>query len=207
MLEKIVEEVSEELRKRETDIDLLMNNARRARVTSKQVIQSVHNSRFQDAEDKLENIRAHLTEMKGILDKRPELVSFDAVSAAREEYAEAYIIYRLSTQGEFPSPQETGVPHNSFLLGLGDVPGELRRQALNALRVGDLRKAEKRLELMERIYLSLVSMDETPMLKGFRRKMDITRGVIERTRSEVTAEMGRRRLADSVDRLYDRLGL
>ena len=105
----------------------------------------------------------------------------------------------------FP-PEEITVPHYSYLLGLGDVPGELRRQALDALRVGDLDLAESRLVMMEHIYLNLVSMDETHLLKGLRRKMDITRGVIERTRSEVTAEVGRRRLNESVERLYERLG-
>jgi predicted translin family RNA/ssDNA-binding protein len=58
---------------------------------------------------------------------------------------------------------------------------------------------------MESIYLNLVSMDEAPLLKGLRRKMDIARGVIERTRSEITAEAGRRRLDESVRRLSERL--
>jgi len=58
---------------------------------------------------------------------------------------------------------------------------------------------------MESIYLSLISMEEAPMLRGLRRKMDIARGVIERTRSEITAEAGRRRLDESVRRLTERL--
>ena len=65
--------------------------------------------------------------------------------------------------------------------------------------------AEERLETMEEIYLNLVSMEEAPMLRGMRRKMDIARGVIERTRSEVTAEAGRRRLDESVRRLSEKL--
>ncbi len=94
----------------------------------------------------------------------------------------------------------------SYLLGLGDVPGELRRQALDALRLGDIETAEARLSTMEEIYLSLVTMEEVALLKGLRRKLDIARGVIERTRSEVTAEAGRRRLGESVRRLTERLG-
>ena len=207
MLEKIVEDAADQLRKREKDIDQLMSNARKARVTSKQAIQNVHNNRYEDAEIRLSTVKEYLSEVSTILERRPDLVSFDAVSAARQEYAEASIIYRLSTRGDFPTPEDIAVPHNSYILGLGDVPGELRRQSLDALRVGDLDKAEGLLAIMERIYLSLVSMNETPMLKGLRRKMDIARGVIERTRSEVTAEVGRRRLGASVDRLYDRLGL
>jgi len=86
------------------------------------------------------------------------------------------------------------------------VPGELRRQALDALRRGDIETAEARLSTMQEIYLTLVIMEEVPLLKGLRRKLDITRGVIERTRSEVTAEAGRRRLEECMQRFTDRLG-
>ncbi len=122
-----------------------------------------------------------------------------------EEYAEASIIHGLRASNAFPSPEEIGVSTSIYLMGLGDVPGELRRQALDALRLGDLGRAESLLETMERIYLSLISMEEAPYLRGLRRKLDVARGVIERTRSEITAEVGRRRLDESVRRLAERL--
>ena len=206
MLEKIIEEIARELRKRVDDVDLIMDNSRQGRVLSKQSIMNVHNGDFEKASLKLKGASLHLVTVGKVLERHPEFKSYNEVSAAWEEYSEACIIYQLSTTGDFPTPEEITVPHYSYLLGLGDVPGELRRQALDALRVGDLDLAESRLVMMEHIYLNLVSMDETPLLKGLRRKMDIARGVIERTRSEVTAEVGRRRLNESVERLYERLG-
>jgi translin len=122
-----------------------------------------------------------------------------------EEYSEAQILYTLNETGAYPRPEDVGVSTRVYLMGLADVPGELRRQALDALRRGEMSLAEERLETMEEIYLNLVSMVEAPMLRGLRRKMDIARGVIERTRSEVTAEAGRRRLDESVRRLSERL--
>ena len=206
MLEKIITEIALELRKRVKDVDLIMDNSRQGRVLSKQSIMNVHNGELQMASSKLEAAEQHLRVVGEVLERHPEFRTYNEVSAAWEEYSEACIIHRLSTTGEFPTPDEINVPPYSYLLGLGDVPGELRRQALDALRTGDLDVAESRLVLMEHIYLNLVSMDETPLLKGLRRKMDIARGVIERTRSEVTAEVGRRRLNESVERLYERLG-
>ncbi len=206
MLEKIIEKIARELRKRVDDVDLIMDNSRQGRVLSKQSIMNVHNGDFEKASLKLKGASLHLVTVGKVLERHPEFKSYNEVSAAWEEYSEASIIYQLSTTGDFPTPEEITVPHYSYLLGLGDVPGELRRQALDALRVGDLDLAESRLVMMEHIYLNLVSMDETHLLKGLRRKMDITRGVIERTRSEVTAEVGRRRLNESVERLYERLG-
>ncbi len=205
MLEELVKRAAEELRVREAAIDDVMSRARRARVLSKQAIIRTHNGALEDAESRLQEARELLEEMKIIVDDYPELRRFDQVNAAKEEYSEACIIHALTSSGAFPNPEEVGVSMNVYILGLGDVPGELRRQALDALRVGDMELAEARLETMESIYLSLISMEEAPMLKGLRRKMDIARGVIERTRSEITAEAGRRRLDESVKRLTERL--
>jgi translin len=119
---------------------------------------------------------------------------------------EAKIIFSLAENSEFPDPKAVGVPITSYMLGLADVLGELRRQTLDALRTDDLKAAESLLETMEQIYLSLIAMEEASLLKGLRRKTDIARGIIERTRSDVTAEAGRKRLNESVRRLAEWLG-
>jgi translin len=206
LLEDLVKKGAEELRLRDKALDKLMERARRARILSKQAILKTHSGEEVEAGKRLEEASGLILEMDSIIKKHPELGRFDQVSAAKEEFSEASIVVGLTESGEFPDPAALGVPMTSYLMGLGDVPGELRRQALDALRLGDIETAEARLTRMEEIYLSLVTMDEVPLLKGLRRKLDIARGVIERTRSEVTAEVGRRRLGESVRSLTDLLG-
>jgi len=206
LLEELVKKGAEELRLRDKALDKVMERARRARILSKQAILRIHSGEVSEAGKRLEEASGLISEMDAIITEFPALGRFDQVSAAKEEFSEASIIMGLTESGEFPDPASLGVPMASYLMGLGDVPGELRRQALDALRLGDIETAEARLSTMEEIYLSLVTMEEVPLLKGMRRKLDIARGVIERTRSEVTAEAGRRRLGESVRRLTDRLG-
>ena len=206
MLEDLVKRGAEELRLRDKALDKVMERARRARILSKQAILRVHSGEELEAGKRLKEASGLISEMDAIIEEHPELGRFDQVSAAKEEFSEASIIMALTESGEFPDPASLTVPMTSYLMGLGDVPGELRRQALDALRLGDIETAEARLSTMEEIYLSLVTMEEVPLLKGLRRKLDIARGVIERTRSEVTAEAGRRRLGESVRRLTERLG-
>jgi translin len=205
LLEDLVKRGAEELRLRDKALDRIMERARRARILSKQAILRVHSGEASEAGKRVEEASGLISEMDAIIEKHPELGRFDQVSAAKEEFSEASIVMTLTESGEFPDPATLGVPITSYLMGLGDVPGELRRQALDALRVGDMETAEARLSTMEEIYLSLVTMEEVPLLRGLRRKLDIARGVIERTRSEVTAEAGRRRLGESVRRLSDKL--
>ena len=197
---------AEELRLRDKALDKVMERARRARILSKQAILRIHSGETVEAGKRLEEASDLISEMDTVIEEHPELGRFDQVSAAKQEFSEASIMMGLTESGEFPDPTALGVPMTAYLLGLGDVPGELRRQALDALRGGDIETAEARLSTMEEIFLSLVTMEEVPLLKGMRRKLDIARGVIERTRSEVTAEAGRRRLGESVKRLTEWLG-
>lgn len=205
MLDKLVRRAADELRVREQAIDRMMKAARGARVISKQAIQKIHTGNMKEADTKLKEAKKLILQMDCVLAEYPELGRFDQVSAAREEFSEASIIMTLTETSQFPQPSALGVPLTSYLMGLGDVPGELRRQALDALRVGDFEIAEARLERMEEIYLSLMAMEEMPMLRGLRRKSDIARGVIERTRSEITAEAGRSRLKEAMRQLLDRI--
>jgi len=194
-----------ELRTREKARDEMLTRSRRARMLSKQAIMLIHNGELKEAETRIGEARRLLDEAKPHLKDHAEL-GFDEMRAAREEYAEASILHGLRTAEAFPTPEAVGVPLPDYLLGLGDVVGELRREALDALRVGDLASAEAELTRMEHIYLSLVSAEEASLLlKGLRRKLDIARGVIERTRGELTAEAGRRRLGEAVEQLSEKL--
>ncbi|MEM3012075.1 MAG: hypothetical protein QW084_01770, partial [Candidatus Hadarchaeales archaeon] len=68
-----------------------------------------------------------------------------------------------------------------------DASGELRRAVLDCLRRGEFRPAEELFSLMEKIYELLVEFDyPDAVLPGMKRKQDVVRGLIERTRGELT---------------------
>ena len=94
------------------------------------------------------------------------------------------------------------MPSIPYVLGLMDVIGELRRRSLDSLRKGDVKTAEKCLEIMEHIYVEITVMDDAYLLvPGLRRKCDIARGVIEITRGDVTMETRRSSLERSIEEL------
>ena len=94
------------------------------------------------------------------------------------------------------------MPIVPYVLGLGDVVGELRRRALDFLRKGDAVKAEENLELMETVYVELTNLDDVQILvSGLRRKCDVARRVIEATRGDITIEVRRSQLEKSIKSL------
>jgi len=206
MLQEIIKKVSEHLRALDEAKDRAYPKARKARTLSKQSILKLHNGEPEKAQRLISEAANLLNEVRGVGEAFPGIQSSETVVAARQEYAEAAILHSLITLKKYPTPEELGVEETDYVLGLADVPGELRRQALDSLREGDLEAAESSLETMEEIYLYLVEAEEASMrLKGMRRKLDVARGVTERTRAEVTAEAGRRRLSRELKSFRDRL--
>jgi len=204
-LEEILSQAKEKLREKEKAKRQIEEASQKARVMAKQSILLVHRGEKETAEERLKEASKFLEDVKGLLDRYPEFSAHGVVAAAWEEYSEAKIFTALEKQGAFPEPLE--VPLESYILGLGDVVGELRRTALDDLREGRLDRAEERLKRMEEIYDVLISAEEMSiLLKELRRKIDIARGVIEATRGDLTLEAGRRRLAESMRELMEKMG-
>jgi translin len=205
VLVEIVRRMVEELVEKEKVREEALQKARRARILSKQSILLIHEGDLKQADMMIMEARRLLAEAKNQI-RDHGISPFEEVYEAEEEHAEASVLYGLKTSGLFPNPEEVGVSLESYILGVGDVVGELRREALDCLRLGMVERAEEDLKLMERIYLDLLTLEEASLLlKGLRRKLDVARGVIEATRGEVTSELARARLSASIQRLIEKL--
>ncbi len=106
---------------------------------------------------------------------------------AQKEYAEASITFALIQNIALPEADALGVSTPAYLNGLGETVGELRRFILDSLRRGDTSRCEELLDTMDDIYGILMAMDypET-VTHGLRRNSDAARGIIERTRGDLT---------------------
>ena len=179
---------------------------RRVLSLSKQAILFVHQERFNDATKFLEDAGKLFAKLLGLAKDHQDLLYSGLVDAASQEYSEACVLLGLVIEGQFISPEKLGVSASSYILGLADVIGELRRRALDSLRKGDIETAEDSLRIMEQIFIELTAMDDAYMLvKGLRRKCDIARRIIETTRGDVTIEVRRSSLENSIKRLEETL--
>lgn len=106
---------------------------------------------------------------------------------AQKEYAEACITFAFIQGTALPGANALRVPMPAYLHGLGEAVGELRRYILDSLRRGDTSRCESLLETMDDIYGVLMAMDyPDTVTHGLRRNSDAARGLIERTRGDLT---------------------
>lgn len=201
-LKTILGKIQEGLQKREKVHDEVQKDMRRATRFSKQAILFTHQARFEEAKKLLKEATELFGRLHSASETYPDMLYSGLVNAAHQEYAEARTFLILVREDRFISPEDIKVPSIDYVLGLADVVGELRRRALDSLRRGDVKTAEKCLHLMEDIYVELMAMDEAYMLvPGLRRKSDVARHLIETTRGDITIEARRSSLEKSMKEL------
>ncbi len=151
-------------------------------------IQALHRGDYDQAREWLNQARALAREAREHLaSEYPELYYAGYTQDALKEFVEASVVYRLLTQGDYPTPDELEVPPATYVRGLAEAVGELRRRCLDLLRHNYSPQVEILLEHMDAIYSLLVTMDYPDAITGgLRRWTDQVRGQIERTRGELT---------------------
>jgi translin len=140
------------------------------------------------------------------LETFPNLYHTGYTQDALKEYAEAQITCALILNKPLPSPEEIQVIHATYLKGLSEVVGELRRRCLDILRKGYSDEAERLLKSMDDIFAVLVTMDYADAItNGLRRQTDIARSIIERTRGDLTFSLRGEHLAQAIASLSSQL--
>ncbi|MEJ5226298.1 MAG: haloacid dehalogenase, partial [Anaerolineales bacterium] len=126
---------------------------------------------------------------------------------ALKEFVEAQATCALIRNEPLPTPEDLGVEPFTYLNGLAEVIGELRRRCLDILRHGYSDEAERLMTAMDDIYAILVTMDYPDAItNGLRRQTDVARSIIERTRGDITFSLRGEHLERAITRLSAQLG-
>jgi translin len=136
-----------------------------------------------------------------LVQAHPNIYWAGYVQDAQKEYAEANITYSVIAGERLPDAAELGVEPAAYLNGLGEAAGEMRRYILDIIRHGHAEKCERVLGVMEDIYSLLVTVDYPDAITdGLRRTTDMVRGVLERTRGDLTFALQQRELTEALSK-------
>ena len=163
--------------------------------SSANAIRAVHRNDFDEAKRLIAEASERLDETAGVRVDNPEIYYAGFLSDARKEFTEANITLAVISGGEIPDAETLGIDPPAYLNGMAEVIGELRRYILDALRRDDTGRCEELMELMDEIYGILVTVDfPEAVTGGLRHSTDAMRGVLERTRGDLTISLQQRRL-------------
>lgn len=199
----ILDDIDEKFDDKDTVRELALKSSRVIRRISSQMIQDIHRGTFDRR--KMNQALQEVSKIQSIVEDYPELYHSGFLRNGFQELAEAHILWRISEDKEPNPPEELGITPSSYLLGLADVVGELRRFSLDALTEGDLEEAKDCLEKMEIIKDNLMGFDYPKAIVPLKHKQDVARDLVEKTRGDLATSVRSDRLQDKMDDLLDKL--
>jgi translin len=207
-----LEDIANEIR---NDFDIRTNARDKALARARQLTRACSLAIRAVHRDDTDGLNEHLTEAHRLakalttdLVDHPDLFFAGYTQDALKEYAEANITCALIQDQALQTPEELGVGNATYLNGLAEVVGELRRRILDILRHGYSEEAERLLGYMDEIYSVLVTIDYPDAItNGLRRKTDIARSIIEKTRGDITFSLRGEHLEQAIERFSARLNV
>ncbi len=174
-----------------------------------EAIRAVHRREWENAEAKLSIVQAAANDLRAVVADYPDLAHSGYTSDALKEVVEAFATYAIIRDQPLPTPDTLKVDGAIYVNGLAEAATELRRFILDILRRedGSSAEAERLLEWMDAIYDQLVTFDFPDAITGdLRRRTDVVRGVLERTRGDLTTTIQQQRLQEALKQVEKRVG-
>ncbi len=205
-LEQIAEKIRKGFDVRTTARDQALAQARQLTRACALSIRAVHR-------DETDTMNEHLIEARTLADglrkdlaAYPDLFYAGYTQDALKEFVEANVTCALIQNKPLFTPAELNVADATYLNGLAEVVGELRRRTLDIIRHGYSQEAERLLGYMDEIYSVLVTMDYPDAItNGLRRQTDLARSIIEKTRGDVTFSLRGEHLEQAISKISAQL--
>jgi translin len=183
-LSDIASDIESQLNEKEEVREVALKSSRNIVRLCGMAVRSMHLGN--DPESDMNNAMEELHKLVGITRDFPDILYSGIVESAMQEYVEVKVLHSYTRGEELPSHKTLGVTPEAYILGIGDVIGEIRRLALDNIRRGTIDGAAKHLEHMEMLYDFLMNFNYPSSLVAVRRKQDIARSILEKTRGDVT---------------------
>ncbi|HAE85154.1 MAG TPA: haloacid dehalogenase [Anaerolineaceae bacterium] len=205
-LDQICDQIRQDFERKNARRDAALAQARQLTRHASLAVRAIHREEVQEAQAELQSARALVTALREGLKDDPDLYFTGYTQDAIKEYVEAQLTVALILDQPLPTPGELGAEYPAYLAGLTETLGELRRRCLDLLRPGYSSEVERLLRWMDDIFTQLVTMDfPDAITQGLRRRTDLARGIIERTRADITLSFRQSEMEAAINRLSDQL--
>jgi len=198
-LDKIVDKIEKSIDDKDKIRERALRSSREIIIGCRKAIQNIHQTQMKNAKNNIKKSSNKLQDLYNLTKQHPDLYHAGFVENAAQELVEASCLYNVMRGENLPDPDEIQTTYSSYLLGLCDLVGELRRTALDSIRNGKTKKADSYLDMMEDIYDVIIRFDYPSGLIPIKKKQDMVRGLIEKTRGELAVASCERRIEYRTD--------
>jgi translin len=197
-IQKSLDSIDSDLKDMQERREKLIKGTRDAVMLCSKSIVAMHHGQLKEAAENMEQAKAMIAEFRAFA--KSDLYRY--ISVAEQELVEAYVLRAVMEGSPLPQMSDLEVSGPSYLTGLLDAVGEIKRLVYDRMRSGNEKDAEKLFAVMEEIYGAVYPFAVYDnIVAGLRKKLDVARMLIEDIRAVVTEESRRRALIDAVSKL------
>ena len=205
-----MKEICDHIRLRFDEMDRAREHSlgisRRIIRNSGDAIKAIHREEWDRADELVRETGDLVKQVNDLLSDKPDIYYSGYVGNAQTEYAEVSVLSAVLRDTTIPTPHELGIDDAAYLNGIGDVVGELRRHILDLIRKGRPEEGEKYLDVMDEFYTEMMSIDYPDAIThGLRKKTDVARSLIERTRGDLTNALQVKDLKNAMEQFEKRI--
>jgi translin len=190
-----VKGVLDELNSIEERREAILKGNRDILMSCRKAIVSIHQQKLGDASKYIKEAENKLSELRS--KARDDLYYY--LINTETELVEARSLFAIANKEALPTFTTLNVKGASYILGLLDCIGELKRMTLDLIRYDKYEEALKIFDIMQNIYSSTMQFAiYDNIVQGVRRKLDQNRILIESVREVITEESRRRIFLDKL---------
>jgi translin len=198
-LNKIVDKIERKIDDKDRIREKAIHTSRDIIILCRKAIQRLHRNSIKDADNNIKKASAKLAELYDITKRYPDIYHSGYVENASQEFVEAHCLINIMLKKNLPDPDHIQTTYSSYLCGLCDVVGELRRKSLDNILEGKSEKSYDCLKQMEEIYDAIIRFDYPSGLIPIKKKQDMVRNLIEKTKGELAVASCEQRIEYKTD--------
>jgi translin len=198
-LNEIIDKIEKNIDNKDRVREKALRSSREIIIGCRKAIQLIHQDSMKKSQQLIKKASNELSKLYDITIDHSDLYHAGFVENAAQEYVEAHCLYNILKKKDLPDPDKIQTTYSAYLKGLCDVVGELRRKSLDSILINESEKANEYLKLMEDIYDAIIRFDYPSGLIPIKRKQDMVRGIIEKTRGELAVASCERRIEYHTD--------
>lgn len=191
-----VEEINKKFKDIEERRNAIIKGTRDATILCSKAIVSMHSHKKNESSEYIERAKKLLRQFKEL--GKDDLQKY--LYIAEQEFVEAYCLFSIAENSIIPSKRSLEVSDTSYVLGLLDCIGEIKRMIIDKIRSEGTSNVNVLFELMDKIYGTIYPLAVYDnLMPGLRKKLDVSRILIENVRALITEEKRRTIMIEKID--------
>lgn len=191
-----VEEINKKFKDIEERRNAIIKGTRDATILCSKAIVSMHSHKKNESTEYIEKAKKLLKQFKEL--GKDDLQKY--LYIAEQEFVEAYCLFSIAENSVIPDKRSLEVSDTSYVMGLLDCIGEIKRMIIDKIRSEGTSNVNALFELMDKIYGTIYPLAVYDnLMPGLRKKLDVSRILIENVRAIITEEKRRTIMIEKID--------